>query len=151
MEVNSIHDLIVWTQRYHEQLEKFYEASADHADEERIQLLLDYFKSHQRRLADTYERILDSEDKKVLNSWCQEYSAKQPDFADQLDQPDLRGMSIEQIIDKVVDAHQLLIDLYYEFASQAHTFAAHDLFNSLLELEENDLMQEKVGAQSFNE
>ena len=64
MEVNSIHDLIVWTQRYHEQLEKFYEASADHADEERIQLLLDYFKSHQRRLADTYERILTARIKK---------------------------------------------------------------------------------------
>lgn len=148
MEINSIHDLILWTQKYHQQLERFYATAASKADEKLIHELLAYFKSHEQRLADTYERVLDSEDKTVLNNWCRDYSSAQPQFIEDMN---LDGLSMQQIVDKVVDAHQYLIDLYYELASKANTFGDLDLFNSLLELEENDLMQEKIGAQSFSE
>ena len=58
MEVQSIRDLIIWTQNYHQQLEDCYKQSGDNADQERISMLLDYFQSHEHKLAAVYEKVL---------------------------------------------------------------------------------------------
>ncbi len=63
----------------------------------------------------------------------------------------LVGLSADEITGNVVAAHQAVIDLYKELASQTHTNETHDLFHSLLELEEHELMQEMVAAHRFND
>lgn len=151
MEVKTIRDLLTWTQQYHQQLESCYEHCANEADEERIKLLLGYFKSHQTKLALALERASERQLEKVLNSWYAEYSVRQKPFKEHVCKHDLAGLNADEITTKVVAAHKSIIDLYKELASQAHTTEAHDLFQSLLDLEEHTLMQEMVSAQRFSD
>lgn len=151
MEVKTIRDLLTWTQQYHQQLESCYAHCTNEADGERIKLLLGYFKSHQTKLALALERVAESQQEKVLNSWYAEYSVRQEPFKKHVCQHDLGGLTADEITNKVVAAHQAVIDLYKELASQAHITEAHDLFQSLLELEEHTLMQEMVSAQRFSD
>lgn len=151
MEVKTIRDLLTWTRQYHQQLEGCYAHCANKADEERIKLLLDYFKSHQSKLSVTLEGVIERQQEKVLNSWCAEYSVRQAPFQKHVCQHNLAGLTVDEIIIKVVAAHKTVIDLYKELASQAHISETHDLFHSLLELEEHTLMQEMVSAQRFSD
>lgn len=149
MEVKTIRDILTWTQQYHEQLERCYAHCANEAEEERIRLLMDYFKSHQTKLSETLGRVIQGQQEKVLNTWSLEYSVQQKPFLEHVCQYDLGDLSADEITGKVVAAHQAIIDLYKELASQTHINDAHELFQSLLELEEHELMQEMVSAQRF--
>ncbi len=66
MEVKTIRDLLNWTKQYHQQLESCYAHCADESEEERVKLLLDYFKSHQAKLSETLGRVIEEQQEKVL-------------------------------------------------------------------------------------
>ena len=151
MEVKRIRDLLRWTKQYHENLERCYADCANQSDEEKIKLLLGYFKSHQTKLTTTLQRVIDSEQEKVLDGWISEYSVRQPPFQKHVCKHDLVGLTADEITAKVVAGHEVVIELYKELASQTHISDAHDLFQSLLELEEHELMQEMVSAGRFSD
>ena len=63
----------------------------------------------------------------------------------------IADLSVDEITEKVVAAHQVLIELYQELAGQAHIPQAHELFQSLFDLEKHQLMQEMVTVHRFSD
>ncbi|MBY4678565.1 ATPase [Marinobacterium arenosum] len=141
MQVEQIKDILDWLSKYHHQMSLCYDRSANRSESSRIKMLLSYLAEHEQSLADAvakYEKIADSQ---VLNTWCYEYMDHKPDLAEALCSTDLDQLSLEQIVSRCVAAHDELIVLYRYLLGRSDTDRLKELFENLIQLEQNESMR----------
>ena len=127
------------------------EASTADAMDNRGQLLLAYLSAHERKLTDLLE-IMESEgDIKALQTWCYDYLRSYPIEHAPTDDKDWSDLSTDEIMVRIENDHNRLIDLYRHLRDQVDTDPAQALVDELLSLEQHDAMAISQGANRLND
>ena len=151
MQVETLKDVLGWTQQYHHHLSTCLEHCANENDSERSRLLLDYLAKHEQHLEALISALCDSASENALKTWCLEYLNKQPIVEhEQCDQP-FAKMSTLEISQVIFKQHNEIIDLYRYLYAQAGAPSALDLISKLISLEEHEAMQMSQGANSLED
>jgi len=135
-----ISELLAWVSTYHQTLAEKYMVLADETNKERAALLLKYLSEHQQILADSVGKYAEDAADNLLASWsdqCPEFDI--PDSVSQLHKS-LSGKDTDEIIQNVIEFHNLLIDMYKALEEKATNPSVKALFETLAKME---LQEEK--------
>lgn len=141
MKVRRFSDLIDWTRVMHGQLAvRLADGSLQH-ENEMTKLLLSYLADHEAALAkiiDNFEKLGDA---KALNTWVSDYLGHETIDLDRYSDKLFSGMTFDEIVGSVFDAHNQAITLYREMLGRADIPAARELLQTLLDIEEHETMR----------
>tara|TARA_R110001599_G_scaffold200428_1_gene397138 strand:+ start:1291 stop:1749 length:459 start_codon:yes stop_codon:yes gene_type:complete len=141
MEIETLKDILNWTQKFHQHLNHCLTHCADENMNERSQMLLTYLADHEKTLSKVIEGFLVSGQEHALNTWSYEYVNKQPIVQHVHCDAPFAALDSRQIIDVIVDQHQQVIDLYRYLSTRADIPSAKELLESLKSLEEHEIMR----------
>jgi len=139
MTLETVKDILDWTQALHQQLSETYDEAAAEIGDERASMLLKYVAEHERALSEAIKHFEQDSNVHLMDTWLQDYVNKMP-FAKnaQVFSP-FNNASPAAIIDATIDTHQSLIDMYKELAEIAKTTHLKDLFAEMQFLENSEL------------
>ncbi len=141
MPVETIRDLLKWTQSQHEHLSTCARHCSDKTLSERAELLLTYLADHEKELAHVIARFDDTANTATLNTWVTQYFEKEPfDFPELCEEP-FKDLDIPDIISLVMNVHKNIIELYKYLVSKAETESVRELLLQLQSLEEHEAMR----------
>ena len=106
MQVETLKDIMLWTQEFHQTLASCMEHCANHQLNERAKLLLDYLSEHERKLSSVLQALETSANQNALNAWCYEYMDKSPISPHITCEKAFAEMTTEEIIGEVEAQHQ---------------------------------------------
>lgn len=147
----KISELLAWVSTYHQALAEKYMALADESTKERAAMLLKYLSEHQQLLADSVNRYSDDAGESLLTTWsdqCPELDL--PESVSQLHST-LSGKETDEIIRKVIELHNLLIDMYKALAEKATNSSVKELFENLAKMEQQEEMRVVRDAQRLED
>ena len=148
----QISELLDWIDAFHQALAEKYKILADEDSvKERAALLLNYLSDHQRLLAESISKYKTDSADNLLTTWsdqCPELDL--PDSVTQLHSA-LSGKSTEEIIQKVIEFHDILIDMYKALADKATNTSVKDLFENLSQMERQEAMRTVRDAQRLED
>lgn len=151
MQIETLKDILHWTAEFHEQLSTTLTRSAANNEGERERMLLDFLADHEERLAIVIEKYEKNGDQHALSTWCYEYLDKQNiNLKHHTDIP-FSQLSVTEIMEVLVDEHQQVIELYRYLASRADISSAKELLDSLVSLEEHEMMLMAHAANRLND
>ena len=145
MKIETLRDVMVWTQQAHQSLsDRLYSNAAGNFDE-RSKLLLDYLALHEQQLSNLLRDFELNADSKALNAYCYEY------FSNNIESDIVSGLKLttanpEQILSTVMALHQKIIELYQQLNDQFESPAASAIIQELLQLEEHEAMRMTHGS-----
>ena len=151
MEVETLRDVLHWTQQFHRRLNECLTLGAGQHVDERARMILAYLADHEKLLTQVVSGFEQSGNEHALNTWCYEYVQKHP-IVDQGDcDPPFAELSAEQIIERVIAQHGEVIALYRHLASKESLPAARELLESLSGLEEHEMMRMAQTVNRFSD
>lgn len=139
MSLETVKDILDWTQKLHQKLSDAYEEAAEEIGDERASMLLKYVAEHERVLSESITRFEKDSNVQLMDTWFQEYVDNLPFM---IHSPPVSGFPTSDpaaIIEMTIKAHQSLIDMYKEFAELAKTAKVKELFEEMLFLENSEL------------
>jgi len=139
MKIERFEDLIDWTRDTHGLLARCMARCSDKHQETRAKWLLVYLADHERKLAETIERIEKHADPKAMHTWIYDYLVRNPVLRNQACKP-YESMTVEEISLDIFTIHNQVIDLYRSLARRAPIEGARELAEELLALEEHETM-----------
>ena len=139
MKIDTLKDIIHWTQQFHQHLSERMSQSAIESGDERTQLLLGYLAEHEQLLSDKLAIFESSGDLSSLNTWCYEFIDENPMLGHDSD-TSLADLSVDEITRQVVEQHQHIIELYQHLLSRAETDSSKACLEQLLSIEEHEIM-----------
>ncbi len=147
----KVSELLAWVSTYHQTLAEKYMVLADETTKERAALLLKYLSQHQQVLADSVGNYVEDAADKLLVSWVDHC----PDF----DMPEsvkklhdsLSGKDTNEIIQNVIEFHNLLIDMYKVLEENATNPSVKALFETLARMEQQEEMRAVRDAQRLED
>lgn len=140
MAAQTLNDILNRTQEFHNGLAKSLEESVDEIENERAQLLLDYLREHEQKLAHALHVMQDSADLKQLNTWFYEYTQKHNVIRAKQEHKPFSQMNSREIMAEVMDEHDQIIELYRYLYGRAGTSPAQELLQELIQLEQSETM-----------
>ena len=140
MKVETLEDILVWTQALHERLSECLDHCATEHDSQQAKWLMTYLAGHERSLSNALERTLEHTDAHVLNTWVLDFIGHQPIDPHRTGEASFSDMSFEEICTAVFDLHNQVIDLYRHIAARADIPDARELFGQLLDAEHNETL-----------
>ncbi|CAA0093972.1 Uncharacterised protein [Halioglobus japonicus] len=147
----KISELLTWVSTYHQTLAEKYMTLANETSKERAALLLRYLSEHQQILADSVGKYAEDAADSLLASWsdqCPEFDI--PDSATQLHKS-LSEKNTDEIIQNVIEFHNLLIVMYKELEEKATNPSVKALFESLGKMELQEEMRTVRDAQRLED
>lgn len=151
MRIESIEDVLQWTNEYHSRLAKCLGHCRDASTIERGRMLLDYLAVHERKLAETVEGFRTQSDKGALHTLCYDYLQRYPVKPHpDCDMP-FAEMTPEQVMQQIEHEHGQIIDLYKHLRSRVDAISAVELIDELISLEEHQAMQMSHTANRFHD
>tara|TARA_R110001592_G_scaffold3113_1_gene17418 strand:+ start:16659 stop:17117 length:459 start_codon:yes stop_codon:yes gene_type:complete len=141
MQIETLKDVLHWTQEFHEQLSQCLSHCADKSSDERARMILVYLSDHENMLKKVVNGYEASGDEHALNTWCYEYVAKHPIVRHTHCDTPFAELDATQIMAVIVDQHQQVIEMYRYLASRPNIPAARALMESLLSMEEHEMMR----------
>lgn len=146
MQIETLHDVLRWTQEFHRQLAVCLVHCEKRSESERVRLLLKYLAEHETKLADVVERFDTSASLGVLNTWVCEYIERYPIVKHTGCEQGFTGMGTAEIIKALEHQHAQVIGLYRHLQSRVGTPSAQELLESLVSLEEHEAFRMNHGA-----
>jgi len=140
MQIETINDVLTWTQHTHQELANCLYHCAEQSDRERLRVLLDYLAEHEQRLATTLERYKGEADHRVLDTWCLEYFDKRPVQTHQECNQPFDQMDTKTVVKHIVSLHEQLVSLYQYLSGRAETGRTRELFDDMANLEQHESM-----------
>ena len=140
MKVETLEDILAWTQALHERMSECLAHCATEHDSQRAQWLLTYLADHERSLSHVLERTLERTDAHVLNTWVLDFIGHQPIDPHRTCDAPFRDMTFEQICTAVFDLHNQVIKLYQHVAARADIPDARELLSQLLDAEHHETL-----------
>ena len=141
MEIETLKDVLNWTQKFHQHLSHCLAHCSDENTNERAKMLLKYLSDHEKALSEVIEAFLKSDYEHALNTWSYEYVKKQPIVQHVHCDAPFAALDSVQIMDVIIDQHQQVIELYSFLASRADIPSAKEILESLKSLEEHEIMR----------
>jgi len=151
MKVETLKDVLQWTQKFHQYLSSCLQHCAAENINERSRLLLNYLSQHEHHLEKLVEEAANNASSNALNTWCQQYIDKHPIAIHQKCEEAYSSMSTVEISQVIFEQHRQLMELYRYLYSQAGAPSAIALIATLIELEEHEAMQMAKGANSLED
>ncbi len=146
MKIETLHDILDWTRKLHQQLSNRLLASAAVSTNERSKMLLEYLADHEQKLGQLLDAFENESDAKALNSWCYEFFQNNEVLAKQQSKLSFDTMTSDQIVEEVAALHNQVIDVYRQLADQFEVPAATDVIQQLLALEQHEAMRLVQGS-----
>lgn len=140
MKIETLKDILHWTAEFHEQLSTTLTRSAANNEGEREKMLLDFLADHEERLAIVIEKYEKTGDQHALNTWCYEYLDNNNITLKHHTDIPFSELNVDEIMEVLVDEHQQVIELYRYLVSRADISSAKELLESLVALEEHEMM-----------
>ena len=146
MKLETIDDVLGWTQEFHRHLSQCLERCRDSQHSERARLLMSYLVDHEKQLQRIVGKFRHQADPKALNTWCIEYFDKRPVKDHDVYERPYGEMDAEEIMAAVVDQHEEVIDLYHYLIGRANTEEVKELLEELLQMEQHEAMRMVQGS-----
>ncbi|MCP8689342.1 ATPase [Marinobacterium sedimentorum] len=146
MQIETLKDVLHWTAELHRQLSGCLKHCEDRVVSERAQLLLDYLEQHEDRLAQVIDRFEEMASSQALNTWCYEYFDKNPAQATMLCDGELDTQDIAVLMARILEQHNLAIELYRYLFAQSSGGSARELLQNLIDIETHAAMQMSQGG-----
>lgn len=141
-------DILHGFEQLHRQLARHYQRMGDSAEQERLKLLLDYLRRHEKRLQLTLRRTGASADGKVLNTWYRDAPALDEVMATLAPPP---PENLDSLIDHVLRLNQHLVELFEQLAANGPTDAVQALFTNLAKQEKQASTQLQMATLSLQD
>lgn len=151
MQVETLQDVLKWTQKFHHYLSDCMKHCTDKNESERSKLLLDYLSKHETHLEQLIASLCESASANALNTWCLEYVDKHPIVTHEKCQEPFSNMTTLDICDAVFEQHNQIIELYRYLYAQAGAPSALELISELIALEEHEAMQMSKGINQLED
>jgi hypothetical protein len=136
----QVKEFVTFGRQLHAAVARLYETLGEHADLERVRMLLDYLQRHERNLETALARFEKNSHNAILEAWL-EYSP---------------GLDVDQVVESIklpekpssddiftaaLKFDDTLIELYREVAAKAVDKKTREVFQNLLKLEESEKNQ----------
>jgi rubrerythrin len=145
----QVKEFLDFGKHLHAEIRKIYGELNEHAELERVKMLLDYLSRHEQHMEEALARFERNARQGILNAWL-EYSPTL-DVDEVLRNCKLRdGMSADEIVDAAVNFDNTLIELYREVAGKVNDATVKEVFQNLLALEEKEKIQVLRAAMSLD-
>ena len=141
MEVRTFGDLIDWTRQLHEHLARCLLHCADHNEEERAKMLLNYLAAHENEMEYVVGEFKRQADPNALNTYVYDYLEHKPIQTHRTCDAPYASLSFNEICREIFDFHDQVIDLYRNLVGKAEIPEARELLEALLELEQHEAMR----------
>lgn len=151
MKVETYKDLLTWTGEFHKNLSSCLQHCASKNENERSRMLLEYLAGHEQELANTVSGFVDTTDTGALKTWCYDYAQNHPLLHSQECKEPFQDMEPDNILAKVIERHEQVIDLYRSLQATADVGAARELMEELESLEAQEARQMTQGANRMQE
>ncbi len=151
MNIETLKDVLHWTQQFHQNLGECLSHCADENIDERAKLMLDYLSEHEKVLSNVVTGFENSGNEHALNTWCYEYVNRHPITQHAHCDTPFADLDATQIMEVVSDQHQQVIELYRHLASRADIPAARELLESFQALEEHEMMRMSHASNRFED
>ncbi len=141
MDIKTFKELIDWTRELHGHLATCLAHCATRHQEERTRALLDYLATHEseiERIVSEFERMGDA---KALETRVYDYLSHNPIRTHRTCDEPYAKLDADGICREVFDFHDQIINLYKTLIGKAEIPEAKELFDALLEMEENEAMR----------
>ncbi|OQY25087.1 MAG: hypothetical protein B6I37_02280 [Desulfobacteraceae bacterium 4572_35.2] len=130
-------EILDYARNFHCQVSDFYQQLADKAQSARVKLLLDYLIRHEKHLAKALEDFEQSVSSQALNTWYQ-YSQEQRTFAPLDAIKYSPTMTVDDVLKIGQTIDNCLIASYKGVAETASTAEVREIFENLLQMEEQE-------------
>jgi len=140
MDIKSFQDLIDWSRELHHHLARCMRASVDQQQNDLAKGLLEYLADHEERLEKAVAAFERDASENTLNTRVYDYLANGPVTSHRTCSVAYSQLDYDGIFKEVFDYHDQLINLYKSLMGKAETADAHELMQSLLEMEEHEAM-----------
>ena len=151
MTLETVKDVLNWTQTLHQRLSEAYDEAAAEIGDERASMLLKYVAEHERILSEAIKRYEKDSNVHLMDTWFQEYVSKVPFMHNSQAFSGFPTADPTTIIEMTVKAHQSLIDMYKEFAELAKTSQLKDLFEGMESMENSELKRMVTSMQRMTD
>lgn len=151
MQIETLRDILQWTQEFHQHLSKCLSQGAVESGDERAKMVLDYLADHEKSLTKIIHGFEVLGDQQALNTWFYEFVTKQPIVQNTHGDTKFSELDAVQIVEVVVDHHKQLIELYRYLAGRADTASAREMLESLMSLEEHEIMRMVQSTNRFED
>ncbi|MBU3068792.1 ATPase [Aestuariicella sp. G3-2] len=151
MQIETLRDVLVWTRKFHQKLSELLSESVDKHSDERTRMVLEYLADHEKSLGKVISGFEKSGDEDALNTWFNEYVNKSPMLQKMYSNTPFDDLDSTQIMDIVVEQHQQAIELYRYLVKRADIDSAREMLESLLSLEEHEIMRMTQSTNRFSD
>ena len=146
----QVREFVDFGKHLHGKIKELYEDLNEHAQLERVKLLLDFLSRHEQHMEESLARFEKESRHGILEAWL-EYSPGL-DVDKVMDRFRLReNPSSDEIIQIAMDFDDALVSLYREVAEKANNSKVKALFNNLLQLEESEKIQVARAAMTLGD
>jgi rubrerythrin len=141
MRFETTRDVLDCVKQFHSKASDLYNQLANHEEQERLKLLLDYLSRHETHLAKSLADYEQETSEKILNTWFQYV----PDQAllEPINNIDIEpNLSVDEIVDLAMGLDNCLIELYKEMINHSSAISeVKEVFQNLLDMEKQEQHQ----------
>lgn len=141
MDIKTFRDLIEWTADLHQNLSICLADCAEKHEQERARALLGYLARHEaelERLVTEFER---QGDNKILETMVYDHMADKTIKTHRTCNDHYTTLDFDGICREIFDFHDQVVELYRYLAGRAEIPEAEELFEELLDMEQNESMR----------
>jgi hypothetical protein len=151
MQVETIRDVLNWTVLFHKNLKDSLKNSAKQNKDERARMILNYLSDHEESLEHIVQGFENAADENALDTWCYDYIEKHS-IIEHIDTDSLfEELDMPQIMEKIVNHHEQVIELYIHIYSRVDIDSAKNLLDTIRDIEENEIKRIVQSANRFSD
>jgi rubrerythrin len=146
----QVREFVDFGKHLHGKIKELYQDLNEHAEFERVKMLLDFLSRHEEHMEESLARFEKDARKSILEAWL-EYSPELNVDAVMARFPVHEKPSSDEIFQLAMDFDDTLVKLYREVAEKVNDSKTKDVFKNLLQLEEKEKIQVARAAMALND
>ena len=136
----QVREFVDFGKHLHGKLKELYDDLNEHAQLERVKMLLDFLSRHEQHMEESLARFEKESRRGILEAWL-EYSPGL-DVESAMNKFHLtENPTSDEIIQIALDFDDTLVNLYKEVAEKVNDSKTKEVFKNLLQLEEKEKIQ----------
>ena len=136
----QVREFVDFGKHLHGKVKELYEELHEHAELERVKMLLEFLSRHEEHMEESLARFEKDARRGILEAWL-EYSPELNVDAVMERFPVKEKPSSDEIIQIAMDFDNTLVKLYQEVADKVNDSKTKEVFKNLLQLEEKEKIQ----------
>jgi hypothetical protein len=146
----QVREFVEFGKHLHGKIKALYERLHEHAELERVKMLLEFLSRHEAHMEESLARFEQYARRGILEAWL-EYSPVLDVDAVMARFPVAEKPSSDEIFQLAMDFDDTLVKLYREIAEKVNDSKTKEVFSNLLRLEEKEKIQVARAAMAFDE